>query len=324
MSISISMSYEAETKLAVEAVIDAMKLCEYVRRDIPTAMEKIDKSPVTVADFGSQALICRAVSDMFPDDPIVAEEDAVALGEPGAAEHLSRVSLYVAEEIPGTSPDQVRDWINRGNGEVAARFWTLDPVDGTKGFLRNDQYAVALSLIEDGDVKIGVLGCPAMPAGDGTTGVLYVAVRGQGSFIKPVSGGAPSSLRVAGAEDAENLRFVESVESSHSDQERQAAIARAVGITAPSVRMDSQAKYGVVASGQAALYLRLPAPDSPDYRENIWDHAAGSLIVEEADGRVTDMQGNPLEFTAPRMMNNRGVIVSNGVLHERVIEAIND
>jgi 3'(2'), 5'-bisphosphate nucleotidase len=87
--------------------------------------------------------------------------------------------------------------------------------------------------------------------------------------------------------------------------------------------MDSQAKYGAVARGEAALYLRLPSPKSPDYREKIWDHAAGSLVVEEAGGRVTDMHGRRLDFAADyKMNNNRGVIVSNGAMHQAVIEAL--
>ena len=87
--------------------------------------------------------------------------------------------------------------------------------------------------------------------------------------------------------------------------------------------MDSQAKYGAVARGDAVLYLRLPSPKSPSYREKIWDHAAGSLIVEEAGGRVTDMHGQPLDFASGhKMERNRGVIVSNGLLHAAVIETL--
>jgi 3'(2'), 5'-bisphosphate nucleotidase len=87
--------------------------------------------------------------------------------------------------------------------------------------------------------------------------------------------------------------------------------------------MDSQAKYGAVAWGQAALYLRLPSPRTPDYRENIWDHAAGTLIVEEAGGRVTDVKGAPLNFgIGTRMEENRGVVVSNGRIHDRVLEEL--
>jgi len=319
------MRYEEEIRTAIEAVIEAVKLCELVRRDTPSAIEKSDKSPVTVADFGSQALICRALERAFPNDPVVGEEDARMLAAPEAADILAKVTTYVGKWVPGATPDRVTAWINRGAGAVASRYWTLDPIDGTKGFLRGDQYAVALALIERGEVQAGVLACPAMPVDTGAKGVLYAAVRGGGAFMKLLTGGAPLRLRVAEAGDAgSNTRFVEGVESSHSDQELQRKVARLVGITAPPLQVDSQAKYGIVASGQAALYLRLPSPEDPIYRENIWDHAAGSIIVEEAGGLVTDMYGKPLEFTAPKMMNNRGVVVGNGMIHERVIEIIKE
>ena len=78
--------------------------------------------------------------------------------------------------------------------------------------------------------------------------------------------------------------------------------------------MDSQAKYAVVARGEADIYLRLPT--RADYREKIWDHAAGALIVAEAGGVVTDITGRPLEFNHGReLAANRGVIVTNGRLH---------
>jgi 3'(2'), 5'-bisphosphate nucleotidase len=87
--------------------------------------------------------------------------------------------------------------------------------------------------------------------------------------------------------------------------------------------MDSQAKYAAVARGDAALYLRLPSPKTPDYREKIWDHAAGVLLVEEAGGKVTDMFGKPLDFTQnSTLINNQGTVVSNGAIHSTVIEAL--
>jgi 3'(2'), 5'-bisphosphate nucleotidase len=87
--------------------------------------------------------------------------------------------------------------------------------------------------------------------------------------------------------------------------------------------MDSQAKYAAVAAGQAALYLRLPSPKTPDYREKIWDHAAGTLVVQEAGGKVTDMHGNPLDFAnSPRLEHTRGVVVSNGAIHGDVLKAL--
>jgi 3'(2'), 5'-bisphosphate nucleotidase len=87
--------------------------------------------------------------------------------------------------------------------------------------------------------------------------------------------------------------------------------------------MDSQAKYGALARGDAALYLRLPSTEYPDYREKIWDHAAGSLIVEAVGGTVTDVYGQTLDFASDYKMNkNRGVIASVGMIHDTVLEAL--
>lgn len=319
------MSYTQEKEVAIAAVMAAAKLCEEVRRHIPPAMEKSDKSPVTVADYGSQAIICKALGEAFPQDSIVGEEDAAELRQPEMADNLAKITQYVQGVIPGATSEQVTTWIDRGNGKVGSRYWTLDPIDGTKGFLRQDQYAIALALVEDGEIKVGVLGCPAIELETGETGALYVAVRGEGAARMPLSGGELTPIRVVPANDTANLRFVESVEASHGDQSRQNAVAQAVGITAPSVRVDSQTKYGIVASGQAALYLRLPSPKSPDYRENIWDHAAGAIVVEEAGGKVTDMYGKPLDFaTGTKMIDNRGIVVTNGVIHDTVLAALQE
>ena len=127
-------------------------------------------------------------------------------------------------------------------------------------------------------------------------------------------------IQVALDGDPSRLRFLESVESAHGNPRLQEGIAKALRIESPALKMDSQAKYGVLARGDAALYLRLPSPESPHYREKIWDHAAGSLIVEEAGGRITDMHGARLDLASQaRMQHNSGVIVSNGLLHEAVL-----
>jgi 3'(2'), 5'-bisphosphate nucleotidase len=87
--------------------------------------------------------------------------------------------------------------------------------------------------------------------------------------------------------------------------------------------MDSQTKYGIVSRGEASLYIRLPNPASLDYRECIWDHAAGLIVVEEAGGTVTDANGTPLNFlTGKRMHENRGIVATNGKLHQHVLKAL--
>jgi 3'(2'), 5'-bisphosphate nucleotidase len=317
------MSYAQEKQTAIAAVIQAAQLCETVRQGlVPAALEKNDKSPVTVADYGAQALICKALAEAFPGDPVVGEEDTADLRQPEATTVLAAVTEQVQQLIPSATESEVLGYIDHGNGDVAPRYWTLDPIDGTKGFLRGDQYAIALALVVDGDIKLGVLGCPFLSFG-GETGLLLVAVRGEGTVMIPLAGGNPQRLTVADTGDSDRCRVVESMESGHGDHDQQQAIARALGITAPSLRMDSQAKYAAVAAGQAVLYLRLPSPKTPNYREKIWDHAAGVIAVEEAGGRVTDMHGKPLDFaSAARFPHNKGVVASNGAIHDAVLAAL--
>ncbi|MGB3491625.1 MAG: 3'(2'),5'-bisphosphate nucleotidase [Elainellaceae cyanobacterium] len=323
------MAYDTEKTVAIKAALAAAQLCETVRNQIsPEAIEKKDKSPVTIADFGAQAVICRAVDAVFPDDPIVGEEDTTDLRQPEMSDRLDQIVALVKAIESDATPDGVLEWIDRGNGQVSPRYWTLDPIDGTKGFLRKDQYAIALALIESGEVKLGVMACPALTFDKaGSPGLLFVAVRGEGATMVPFANGEivgePQPLKVVSANQADGFRLVESMESGHGDHSRQESAAKAVGITQESLRMDSQAKYGAVAAGKAALYLRLPSPKSPDYREKIWDHAAGAIVVEEAGGRVTDMFGKPLDFAnAARMMDNQGVVVSNGDIHDEIIQTL--
>jgi 3'(2'), 5'-bisphosphate nucleotidase len=239
------------------------------------------------------------------------------------------------------SKERVCEWINRGgNSEYRDRFWTLDPIDGTKGFLRGEQYAIALALIVGGQITFAALACPNLSVqarrGDGnqrddaakSLGVIFTATKGQGANALPAQfseGIAPASLRLAVStiENPAEVRFCESVESGHSAHASAAEVAARIGITAAPVRMDSQAKYAVVARGEAEIYLRFPT--RADYREKIWDHASGALIVAEAGGVVTDVTGRPLEFQHGReLVANRGVIASNGRLHGRLIEAIKE
>jgi 3'(2'), 5'-bisphosphate nucleotidase len=329
--------HEQESRVAVAAVRAAARLCRRVREQLsPEVLSKKDKSPVTVADFGSQAVVCRALADAFPDDPVIAEEDSTELRTQENAAILEQVLEQVRALDPaqnqGISSSNVCGWIDHGAiSQYSRRFWTIDPIDGTKGFLRNEQYAVALALIVNGRVVVGALACPNLRIDPGTTedsaGVVFVAGRGQGALALPLDSDSENDLsqirpiQVSPRDDPAVVRFCESVESGHSAQGDSAAIAAKLGIAAPPVRLDSQAKYGVVARGEAEIYLRMPT--RADYREKIWDHAAGVLIVEEAGGTVTDITGNALEFHHGRELStNRGVIVTNGRLHDRVLKTL--
>jgi 3'(2'), 5'-bisphosphate nucleotidase len=289
-------------------------------------LEKKDKSPVTVADFASQAIVCERLAAAFPADPVVAEEDAEDLRADGSATVRTAVVQAVNAEIGReVGAEQVLGWIDRGGAEASgSRYWTLDPIDGTKGFLRREQYAVALALLEDGEVVLGVLGCPNLPFRGDQTGVLLAAVAGEEAVMLPLWDDAETegeSIAVAPVTARAAARFCESVEAGHSDQSESAAIAEILGISAPPLRIDSQCKYAVVARGDASIYLRMPT--RADYREKIWDHAAGKIVVEAAGGRVTDIAGNALDFHHGRTLErNRGVVATSGAIHAEVLAAI--
>ncbi len=291
------------------------------------SLQKDDRSPVTIADFASQAVICQHLQSSFPDDRVVAEEDSEGLSRSENATLLRQVTAYVQRQYPDASPSQVCSWIDHGMADTGLRFWALDPIDGTKGFLRNDQYAIALALLENGEPQVAVLGCPALPfdmeSPDGRRGVLFWAVRGHGAFIRHLGDDADLRVHVTSQDGRTPLRFLESVDSSHGDPDLQEAVVRSLPGNYPRLRMDSQAKYGLVSRGDASLYLRFPSPRQPDYRERIWDHAAGVLLVEEAGGRVSDMFGGQLDLVSnQQMLNNVGVIVTNGTLHDTVLDAV--
>jgi len=321
--------FDKEKKAAIRAVTIASRLCTKVRSVLVegSTMVKKDRSPVTIADYGSQAVICRVLRDTFPNDPIVAEEDSRELNKAENQSILEEVVRRVQDAFPDASPRQVCCWIDWGREENAERFWTLDPIDGTKGFLRGDQYAIALALIEGGVVQLGVLGCPNLPLGIHSSqeagGALFVAIKGRGTVQSDLDALRQVPIRVSAIATPAQARVTESFESGHSDHISHEEIARYLNVSAPPLRMDSQAKYAVLARGEASIYLRLPSPETPDYREKIWDHAAGSIVIEEAGGRVTDAFGKTLDFSQGRRLEgNRGIVATNGQLHDAVLEAV--
>lgn len=323
------MDYGRELQVACDAVTQATRLCVNVQAGLVTAetVAKKDKSPVTVADFGAQALVSLALCEAFADDPLVAEEDAAALrGEGEAAALRAKVVEHVHALRAEAGEAAILEAIDRGAyaGGGSGRHWTLDPIDGTKGFLRGDQYAVALALIEEGQVVLGVLGCPNLPLDaqepEANRGCLFAAARGRGATMQSLDGASRTPVHVTELTDATRARFCESVESGHSSHDDAARIAARLGVSVEPFRIDSQCKYAAVARGDASVYLRLPT--RADYEEKIWDHAAGWAVVIEAGGRVSDVQGRPLDFSLGRTLkNNKGVVVTNAHLHDQVIAA---
>jgi len=347
-----TMAYEKELKVAQLAVARASILTKAVFHEkVKGTISKDDKSPVTIGDYGAQALIIAAIKHNFPSDEVVGEEEASSLREQTelsfkiwALVKDAKLSDPESDALLGgplkTEADML-DAIDQGNsaGGSKGRIWALDPIDGTKGFLRGGQYAVCLALIVDGDVKVGVLGCPNLPVDDtapltediGTAasdaegkGVLCSAVQGQGATSQPLTRGAVTKgqpIHVSKLSKVSEAVMCESVEAGHSSKGDNALIAEKLGITGRPVQMDSQAKYASVARGAGDLYLRLPV--RKDYVEKIWDHAAGDLIVREAGGHVTDVTGKRLNFSLGRLLEeNKGVVATPANVHAEVLKAV--
>lgn len=348
------MAYDQELKVAQLAVARASILTKSVfSAKQKGTISKDDASPVTIGDYGAQALIISAIKKNFPSDEVVGEEEASTLRTDKALSSkiwdlVKDVKLDDAESDallggPIASEDEMLDAIDAGNsaGGAKGRIWALDPIDGTKGFLRGGQYAVCLALMVDGDVQVGVLGCPNLPVDDSAAlsedigaaatdtegkGVLFSAIKGEGASSqaltkKAIQKGHPIS--VSKISDVSKAVLCESVEAGHSSKGDNADISAKLGITGKPVQMDSQAKYGSVARGAGDVYLRLPV--RKDYVEKIWDHAAGDLIVREAGGQVTDVNGNRLDFSKGRTLTeNKGVVAAPKDVHAEVLAAVKE
>ncbi|MCA9277756.1 MAG: 3'(2'),5'-bisphosphate nucleotidase [Phycisphaeraceae bacterium] len=322
---------------ALAAVSDACAVCRHVqiKLDDIKAMSKDDKSPVTIADYASQAIVSQQLRIRLGVHSIVGEESASALRSAENTVQREQVLDAVRLAWPGAAENEVLDAIDAGHADPKNdnAFWTLDPIDGTKGFLRNNQYAIALAYVVDGEPVLGVLGCPNLSASfdasfdePDRTGSIYYAIKGKGTFQITGTDIRERGERVsATSRDDGTLSVCASVEKAHSnvsDTDRiMDHIASDMNTTWKPVRLDSQCKYAVVARGQSNAYLRLPTKKG--YVERIWDHAAGALVATEAGAIVTDVHGKPLDFSHGRgLEQNRGVACATPNIHARVIDAI--
>ena len=302
------MGYEKELQVALDAVRTAYGLTKMIRRGLldTDILTKPDDSPVTVADLGAQAIINHAVSTAF-DYPIIAEEDAGVLRQNDKLRET--VVGHVKKVVSDLDESRMLDAIDLGDHDgTAGRYWILDPIDGTKGFIRGSehQYAVALALVEGGEPVLGVLGTPVG---------LFIAVKGKGTTLH--TSGKPLLVhvnRLEPGDDRDNL-VCESFERGGGEIDR---VVEILGVASPTLRLDGQTKYAAVARGRSSVFLDLSSDTA-----KVWDHAAGCLVVEEAGGKVTDTNGEPLDFSQGRMLEvNFGIVATNGIFHDAALDAI--
>ena len=186
------------------------------------------------------------------------------------------------------------------------RAWMVDPLDGTNGFIDgNGDFAVQIGLAEDGECVVGVVYQPL-------TGVLYRAVRGQGTWIERPEY-EPERAEVSDQRDVTRMRLAAS--RSHRSS-RMNKVVSILGVKEEVRRGSVGIKVGLIVERQCDLYIHL----SP--RTKQWDTCAPQLILTEAGGQMTDLFGQPLRYNVLEVQNRNGLVASNGVTHEQLIETL--
>ncbi|XP_019162131.1 PREDICTED: PAP-specific phosphatase HAL2-like [Ipomoea nil] len=353
--------YSKELEVAVKAVHMACLLCERHSKD--------DNFLVTIADWSVQAIVSWVLSEAFGSESvtILAEEDKQEISKAeeatGILESVTKAvneSLADAPRFGLTGPaealcgEEIMETINTcklaAGANNASRFWAL-------GSLRGDQYAVALSLIEDGAPVVGVLGCPNYPlkkewlsyqygyqrilsrltsaaaSEPRDKGCVMYARRGDGNaWMQPLLPGGkmfnwPNSskqIKPSSIESPVMATFCHTVEKAKSSHSFTAGLNSSLGHRNQQLRVYSSMKYAAIARGDAEAFMKFGRAGK---KEKVWDHAAGVVIIQEAGGVVSDAGGDPLDFSNGAYIEgvDRGIIACAGPkLHENIIRAVDE
>ena len=320
------MHHAAAAARAAAAAIAAVG--DPVRLAADFVMDKGAAGPATVADLAGQVAAIRALrSAEGPRCRIMAEESLDEVDRLGGDVLVERVVRALQDAGLALSRLEVRDTLAAGidAGGADGECWALDPLDGTKGYLRGGQFAIAVGLLRDGVPVAGAVAAPRLAAHgtDAGAGVVFLAAAGQGAWQEELlvaSGGARTPVRARPWSRGDAIRLGGSVERAHSASDVLEAAASALGPVVP-VRVDSQAKYALVARGDADAYVR--RSPSPGYRECAWDHVAGALVAREAGCTVTDVHGRPMDFGGGRRLAaSEGVLCAAPGLHAALLAAL--
>ena len=321
-----------------DAVRQAAELCQLVQDRYLSASTKTagdHAEPVTIADYGSQAIICRALQQRYPDDAVIAEESGGQFTQLVSGEKRAQVLQLLADVLgEPVSEAQLLAWLDFGAGRRSRRTWVIDPIDGTKGFLARRHYAIACGLLVDGRVAEGIVAAPGYNDGEGRPpsvppsgrgedglGALFYTENGM-AYRAPLTGGAERRVTVSARQDVAEFVAVQSYERAHASKSRMGRARELAGLgNARIIELDSMEKYALVACGAADLYMRLPRPGS-DYAHKVWDHAAGVALVQAAGGMATGLDGEELDFSRGETLPNAGMIISNGQHHGRAVAAV--
>ncbi|MCC6614652.1 MAG: hypothetical protein IT320_14320 [Anaerolineae bacterium] len=301
-------------------VFQAVDLARRVRQLALDHSDKGGNDPVTIADYGIQALLLRAMQTHFPDDGIIAEEDSTHFFELVAPEQQALIAALLSETLGETvGVADIGHWLDYGQKHECNRMWTVDPIDGTRGYVSGRRYSVAIGLLVDHQPAAGLLACAEYPNG-GENGVLFYTQDGA-AYAQPIKGShTPRHIHASEIDDPARLRTVLATDAIDIDKPRVEPVLAAAHIESKFDYVDGQDKYAMVASGDVDFYLR---PARPNFRpHNIWDHVPGVAIVQAAGGIVSDLDGEPLDFSRGRTLPKQGVVVSSARAYPLVLDAV--
>ncbi|UNI14557.1 3'(2'),5'-bisphosphate nucleotidase [Purpureocillium takamizusanense] len=346
-------NWQYELDVARGAVLRAAKLTKKMLATV-SEVSKADSSPVTVADFAAQALIISILHELFPDDSFVGEEDAGVLRrEAGLRERVYEIFSAAREEVTTTAQDeaqrytvdQMLDFIDMGGcgqGGAHGRFWVMDPVDGTATFLRGEQYAVSLALIEDGKEVLGVIACPNLKLDDTGRiressvdkvglGIILSAVKGQGATVTALPSAQARTLPepvplepLQPPAEVARAHIVDCSLNPTASRAKMQEVANRLGASFPGTDVwSSHIRYAALVVGGGDILIRIPS--APGSTTCIWDHAGAQLIFKELGGKVTDLDGRPVDFSAGRhLSNNRGLLSARKDIHAKVLAVVQE
>lgn len=311
-------------KVIREAGCKAAHVCLAIRNDTQSNfMYKADQDPVSIADYSSQAIITHYISKHFPEDSVLTEETVADFEAVVSVEQQHQIIHYVSQALERpVEISEIKNLLSYRSKHPNGRVWVIDPVDGTRGFFKGDQFAIAIALAVDNQPVLSALVCPLMPFNKEIVGVIAVAQKNQGALLESLSGNLNRPLKVSKQSSLQDMRFAIG-NVRHRDINFVNHLFSNEQIGGTIVQISSQAKYVAVADGEADIFFRY-ATDT-DKSEKTWDHVAGELIVREAGGTVTDLDGELLNFSTGELLNkNRGLIVSNGQLHKGMLPIIGE
>ena len=322
------------------------------------AVGKADRTPVTAADLAVQSFVTHALRRRSAQR-IVAEEDSAALEDGVLKAEVTRLFREAIRRHHSggagrlESADVVALLEDRGGGDGPR--WVLDPIDGTRGFMagvgpaadeRGSQYGIALAEVDElGRARVGVIGLPGFSAsfmrrlsgagvrdGDFHGGIVLAAESGGGAWWAPIEeiGGEGSIGSARWRRCAVDARPASLRDAALvlSDSETWCEVPLSGGGGEPPrevvhVCCGSIVKHCCVALGLANVFVQSPVATGEPLK--VWDHAAAVPIVEESGGRMSGLDGRPLDMgTGATFVPPGGAVVaSNGTaLHDEILQRL--